>query len=642
MFKVSWEKTSVTYQLPDGMLEKMVSLAYPDQKLTSFELIAGGCANLNYKIWLEYEDHPLILRVYLRDKTAAYREQKLAALLKETVLVPLTHYIGELEGHHFAITEFMLGLPLRDLLLGDDPHDLSAIMYEVGLILSKITAHEFSEAGFFDKELKIIPHSPSDDCLIFAKDCLKHETVLSVIASDVITKISQVLNHYNRLFPDKNENHLVHAGFDPANILVNKIDGLWKVSGVLDWEFAFSGSVLCDVANMLRYAHKMPPEFQNAFLKGLGSGGVTLPKNWHMTIQLLNLLSLLDCLKRSDPKRGPNQCAGIVELIDHILSALNNMQKIDRVEIKPYDANWPNIFEDEAIRIKKALADNCIAIHHVGSTSVPGLAAKPKIDIIVVVQDLFFDKSQLEAIGYKYRGGFNIPLRRCFTIRTADKNINLHIFEENDPEIELNILFRDHLRRHPEARDEYALLKYKLITEESSHEKNDSIYRGYTLGKHDFIQNILKNSGFNKHRFVLCTHTAEWAAAKNLRDTYFFDPHGIDDPYTWTFNHEEHAHLVLYQGTEIIGYAHIQFWPDQRAAIRIIAIDESKRNQNSGSNLLVFIEKWLLTLGIKSIHAESRKTSLRFYLKNGYTEMPFNNPENHESDPKNIPVGKVL
>ncbi|NDH69258.1 MAG: GNAT family N-acetyltransferase, partial [Gammaproteobacteria bacterium] len=314
----------------------------------------------------------------------------------------------------------------------------------------------------------------------------------------------------------------------------------------------------------------------------------------------------------------------------------------NNVEVVPYDLNWPNIFEAEAALIKKALADNCIAIHHVGSTSVPGLAAKPKIDIIAVVRNLFFDKSQLEAVGYKYRGGFNIPLRRSFTIRTVDRNINLHIFEENDPEIELNILFRDHLRENPSARDEYALLKHKLIAEESSHQKNDSIYRGYTLGKHDFIQNILQKSGFKKHRFVLCTHHSEWAAAKHFRDTYFFGPHGIEDPYTWTFNHEEHAHLVLYQGTEIVAYAHIQFWPDQRAAIRIIAVDEYKRNQNSGSVFLALIEKWLKSFGVKSIHAESRQSSLRFYLKNGYTNMPFDDPENHESDPNDVPVGKLL
>ena len=641
MFKVDWEKTSITYQLPEGMVEKMVRLIYPDKKLTSFELIAGGCANLNYKIQLENESQPLILRIYLRDKDAVHREQKLAALIKKTVPVPLTHYIGELEGHHFAITEFISGISLRDLLLSDEPHDLNAIMSEIGTILSKITAHEFPKAGFLNKDLGVVPYE-SSDIIKFAQDCLNDKTVLSVLSPEVVAEIKKAIKQYATLFPTDSEKHLVHGDFDPANILVDKINDSLVVTGILDWEFAFSGSYLWDVANMLRYAHKIPPEFQNSFIDALQRNGVKLPDGWRTTIHLLNLSSLLDLLKRSDPKDHPHRCADIRELISYILSELNNMQKIDRVEIKPYDPNWPHIFEKEAALIRQAMADNCIAIHHVGSTSVQDLAAKPKIDIIAVVKDLFFDKSQLEAIGYRYRGGFNIPLRRSFTIRTADRNINLHVFEENDPEIELNILFRDHLRENPSARDEYALIKYKLIAEESSHQKNDSIYRGYTLGKHDFIRSILNQSGFNKHRFVLCTHTLEWAAAKYFRDTYFFGPHGIEDPYTWTFNHEEHAHLVLYQGTEIVAYAHIQFWPDQRAAIRIIAVDEYKRNQNSGSVFLALIEKWLKSFGVKSIHAESRQSSLRFYLKNGYCSMPFNDPENHESDPNDVPVGKVL
>ena len=327
MFKNNWEKASVDHNLSSEVIEKLINLAYPNKKIITYELIAGGCANLNFKIQLENEKHSLILRIYLRDKDAAYREQKLAALIKETVAVPLTHYIGEFEGHHFAITEFIPGISLRDLLLGDATHDLGTIMHEVGLILSKITAYEFSEAGFFDKELNIIPHSLSDDYLLmFAKDCLKHETILSVLTPDVITKISQVLDRYGHLFPDENEKHLVHADFDPANILVNKIDGLWKVSGVLDWEFAFSGSVLCDVANMLRYAHKMPHEFKDAFLKGLADGGVALPENWYVTIKLLNLLSLLDCLKRSNPKNRPNQCADICELIDNILKEFDSYE----------------------------------------------------------------------------------------------------------------------------------------------------------------------------------------------------------------------------------------------------------------------------------------------------------------------------
>jgi GNAT superfamily N-acetyltransferase/Ser/Thr protein kinase RdoA (MazF antagonist) len=335
MFKVDWEKTSITYQLPEGMVEAMVRLAYPDKKLTSSELIAGGCANLNFKIQLENEKHPLILRVYLRDKDAASREQKLAVLIKETVPIPLTHYIGELEGHHFAITEFMPGISLRDLLLGDVPHDLNAIMSEVGAILSKITAYEFAKAGFLNKELEVVPYE-SSDVIKFAQDCLNDKTVLSVLDPSVIDEIKKAIKQHATLFPNNDEKHLVHGDFDPANILVDKINGSWVVTGILDWEFAFSGSYLWDVANMLRYAHKMPPEFQNSFIETLQKNGVKLPDGWRTTIHLLNLSSLLDLLKRSYPKDHPHRCADIRELIDYIFRELNKMNERIKVQVRRY------------------------------------------------------------------------------------------------------------------------------------------------------------------------------------------------------------------------------------------------------------------------------------------------------------------
>lgn len=638
MFKADWEKTSVTHQLPDGWHEKMVSLAYPDQTLISCELIAGGCANLNYKIQLKDQNKPLILRVYLRDKMAAYREQKLAELIKEAIPVPLTHDIFELKEYHFAMTEFIPGISLRDLLLGDTTHDLSAIMNKVGTILSKMTAYEFPKAGSLNHELEVIPHE-SSDIIKFAQDCLSDKTVLTALNPSVIAEIKKTIEQHASLFPTDDDKHLVHGDFDPANILVDKINDSWVVTGILDWEFAFSGSYLWDIANMLRYAHKMPPAFQNSLIDALKKNGIKLPADWRTTTHLLNLSSLLDLLKRSDPQNHPHRCADIRELIDHILSELNNMPKRDRIEIKPYDPNWPHIFEQEAALIRQALGDNCLEIHHIGSTSVPGLAAKPIIDMIPVVQDITKVDSYnaaMEDLGYKAMGEYGIPLRRYFQKGLECRTHNIHVFEQNNPEIDRHLKFRDWMRTHADDMQAYAELKKNLAILF----KNDIF--SYCLGKEDFVAAIDKKAGWSAFRFVKALTPREWQAAKHFRDTYFFGPHGIEDPYTWTFNHEEHTHLVLYYGTEIIGYAHIQFWPGKRAAIRIIAIDENKRNQNSGSVFLAFIEKWLKSLGVKSIHAESRQSSLRFYLKNGYIDMPFDDPEGHGSDPHDVPVGKLL
>jgi thiamine kinase-like enzyme len=196
-------------------------------------------------------------------------------------------------------------------------------MSEVGMILSKITAYEFSKSGFLNKDLEVLPYE-SSDVIKFAKGCLNDKTVLSVLSPEVISGIQKAIERHASSFPTDDENHLVHGDFDPANILVDKINNSWVVTGILDWEFAFSGSYLWDVANMLRYAHKMPPEFQNSFIDALQRNGIKLPAHWRTTIHLLNLSSLLDLLKRSDPKGHPKRCADISKLISHILSELNN------------------------------------------------------------------------------------------------------------------------------------------------------------------------------------------------------------------------------------------------------------------------------------------------------------------------------
>lgn len=318
------------------------------------------------------------------------------------------------------------------------------------------------------------------------------------------------------------------------------------------------------------------------------------------------------------------------------------MDKLKTIEIAPYNTNWPLQYEYEAQKIKKALKKTLVNIHHVGSTSVPELDAKPIIDIIAEVRTLNFEHNALLNLGYDYRGSFNIPLKKTFTARKPDVRINLHIVEQDNPEIELNLLFRDYLRKNKTAKDEYESLKYQLIKKETSHQKNNTFFRGYTLGKYELIQKILKKTGFKKLRFVFCSHYAEWEAAKSYRHKYFFQPNNIDDPYTWTFNHKDHKHFILYKGSTILGYAHIQLWPNYSAALRIIVIDKTMRRQGLGTEFMFLIEKWLKRQGYKSIHSESPPSALNFYKSLGYTPMPFNDPDHYEGSPQDITMGKIF
>lgn len=154
----------------------------------------------------------------------------------------------------------------------------------------------------------------------------------------------------------------------------------------------------------------------------------------------------------------------------------------------------------------------------------------------------------------------------------------------------------------------------------------------------------LKNFVMEKYftRLAPCTTNAEWEAAKTYRQTYFFDKQPVADPYTWTFDHPDHRHFVLYQDANIIGYAHIQLWPEHRVAIRIIVIEETKRNQTFGKQFLYKIEEWLRRKKYRSTHAESSPAALNFYTQCGYARMPFDDPDGYEGGVEDIPVGKML
>lgn len=146
----------------------------------------------------------------------------------------------------------------------------------------------------------------------------------------------------------------------------------------------------------------------------------------------------------------------------------------------------------------------------------------------------------------------------------------------------------------------------------------------------------------NQIRLVKCTHDTEWDFARKMRMKYFFEPLSINDPYIWTFDHKEHAHFILYQDDTMIGYAHVQFWPDQRAALRIFVIDEAYRNHGLGSQFLQLCEHWLKKQGIESLHEEARPDAIKFYRKNGYTEMPFNDPSGEPPSIHDLALGKML
>lgn len=135
------------------------------------------------------------------------------------------------------------------------------------------------------------------------------------------------------------------------------------------------------------------------------------------------------------------------------------------IVIADYDPRWPRRFEAERERIAQALGAGALRIEHIGSTAVPGLAAKPIVDMLVTVSDVGDESSYgpaLERAGYELR--VREPVHRMF--RTPARDVHVHVWGDRDPEVARHLAFRDRLRESPSDRAEYERLKRSLAQRE--------------------------------------------------------------------------------------------------------------------------------------------------------------------------------
>jgi len=172
------------------------------------------------------------------------------------------------------------------------------------------------------------------------------------------------------------------------------------------------------------------------------------------------------------------------------------------VIIADYDPDWPQRYEAERGRILAAIAPWVAQIEHIGSTSVPGLGAKPIIDIMVAVRsldDAAHCIEPLRALGYQYHPEFEdtLPERRYFNRGPSDDHYHLHMVELDGGFWQRHLLFRDYLRAHPEAAQEYERLKRALAAQYRDDRS------GYTDAKTEFITAIERKARAEKSLLVL-------------------------------------------------------------------------------------------------------------------------------------------
>lgn len=159
------------------------------------------------------------------------------------------------------------------------------------------------------------------------------------------------------------------------------------------------------------------------------------------------------------------------------------------IVVVPYDETWPEMFETERFLIQTLLGDVAKNVHHIGSTSVPGLSAKPVIDILLEVSDIneleTYSSALLNA-GYAARGENGIPGRRYFTKGGERRSHQVHAFAEGDMQIVRHLVFRDYLRENRDIAGKYAEVKHSaaLLSRHDVHR--------YSALKAHFIEHHLR------------------------------------------------------------------------------------------------------------------------------------------------------
>ena len=310
-----------------------------------------------------------------------------------------------------------------------------------------------------------------------------------------------------------------------------------------------------------------------------------------------------------------------------------------RIEVVPYDKNWQLLFEQEATRVKQALGENCIQVHHVGSTSVPGLAAKPVIDMIPVVKDIArVDQSNeaMKALGYEPQGEFGIPFRRYFQKGGDERTHHVHVFEVGSPEVARHLAFRDWMRTHEDDKNMYAELKQNLAQQFPY----DSL--GYCNGKDAFIASIdaQASPSLPPRLLFVCTHR-EWEEYHQLNAQLFEDlPDIVYDRNYPTFTSPKHFNFVLYVGTKIVCSAQLERLNEQEFALRFLITKADERRKGYGSACVGFLERWMLQQGCKLVRLHAAAEAEQFYRELGYTDMEFVGDQS--IDAHAIDLGKKL
>lgn len=286
--------------------------------------LSGGYSNENYRV--SQGAHAYVARVCRHDGTAASVEAAVLKRLRRRVPVPNVVAFDPAPpdlGRPLMLTDWLPGVSLDTVEDSLGPGAIAAIGQDLGAMLARVHAIAFDRAGFFAPGLTVArPLDPlADGWLGFMASCLGAPLAQTRLGPDRTQALRMLMEHFHpRLAWLEPAARLIHSDLNQKNILVAEERGQWRVTGILDWEFAFAGPPLVDFGNFLRFEDEQPA-YAAPLTAGYRAAGGTLPDDWRAMARFLDLAAMLDFV--SDPRDRPRRIATACSVIDETLSILS-------------------------------------------------------------------------------------------------------------------------------------------------------------------------------------------------------------------------------------------------------------------------------------------------------------------------------
>jgi fructokinase len=307
---------------------RWLARALPGERVTAASPLTGGYSNSNTRL-VTAAGRSYVLRRYLPASGAAERDRReagrtcaveaaLAGRLRG--VAPAAEVVaadpgGAEAGEPVLLSRYVSGVMLRTALAepGSSEDDHAALGREAGRALAAVGSIGFDRGGFFgDGTLMPVADGMPASLAEFVDDCLARGHAREALDPAELAGLRSLATAWTPLADRaRGDSQLVHSDYNPKNLLVARAapgpgggrgpgdsGGGWSVTAVLDWEFAFSGSPLHDVGNMLRFTGEIPPAFAAAFTGGFRDAGGDLPPDWREVSRALDLYALADLLTR--------------------------------------------------------------------------------------------------------------------------------------------------------------------------------------------------------------------------------------------------------------------------------------------------------------------------------------------------------